>query len=314
MAITTSNCPLCCSNNIRKLGTAEAIFQIWHCGECTFTWVDRNDLAKPEAAASYEDYGYNQNLRKVFEQMKPLYIKGLQKRIIRTLGDRALQNCAFLDIGCANGEYLWTAKSLGFGVVAGVEIDSVSAKQASSYGEVTDDVGKFPPVSFDVVQLKNVLGNINDFVSLMNSSLKVLKPNGVLLIDVLNQDSGTAMLRSILMRDYQEREGGSSKYGYLRPPYVINGFNKASLKELFRRWDLTPTWLSSAYPIENCYLPYTEDSSFVKKALFTGFSMAGKGAYLLAEAKLMHPGKASKLSSPNQRLTNPGLRLRVTVK
>lgn len=287
MAIATSHCPLCCSNNILQRGTAEEIFKIWYCRKCTFTWVDRNDLAKPEAEAFYEDYGYNQNLRSTFEQMKPLYFKGLQKRVSRTLGNRSLQNCAFLDIGCANGEYLWTAKSLGFGVVAGVEIDSVSAKQASSYGEVTDDVCKFPPASFDVVQIKNVLGNINDFVSFLNSSLKVLKPNGVLLIDVLNQDSGTALLRSILMRDYQEREGASSKYGYLRPPYVINGFNKASLNELFRRFDLIPIWLRSAYPIGNCYLPYTKDSNFVKKALFTGFSMVGKGAYLLAEVKLI---------------------------
>jgi SAM-dependent methyltransferase len=289
MDITTANCPLCCSNNILKRGIAADFFKIWHCRECTFTWVDRNDLAKPEAVAFYENYGYNQKIRKVFEQMKPLYIKGLQKRVIRTLGDRSLQNCAFLDIGCANGEYLWTAKSLGFGEVAGVEIDSVSAEKASYYGEVTDDVCKFLPDSFDVVQIKNVLTNINDFISFLNSSLKVLKPNGVLLIDVLNQDSCTAMLRSILMRDYQEREGSASKYGYIRPPYVINGFNKASLKELFRRFNLIPTWFSSSYP-GNCYLPYADVPSSVKKALFDGFSIAGKGAYLLAEAKLIHEG------------------------
>ena len=288
MATISDNCPLCCSNKIRELGTAEAIFKIWRCKECTFSWVDRRDLARPEAAPSYQDYFYNQDLRNDFEPMKPLYIKGLQQRIIRTLGDRSLQDCAFLDIGCANGEYLWTAKSLGFGVVAGVEIDSVSAKQASSYGEVTDDVCKFPPVSFDVVQIKNVLSNINDFASLMNSSLKVLKPNGVLLIDVLNQDSLGGTLRSIFMRNYQERKGASSKYGFIRPPYVINGFNKASLKWLFRRFELMQTWIDSSYP-GSCYLPYREVSKFVNKAYLVGSSLAGKGPYILAEAKFIHP-------------------------
>jgi SAM-dependent methyltransferase len=287
MDITTTNCPLCCSNNILKCGTAGAFFKIWRCGECTFTWIDRSDLARPEAAASYQDYAYNRGLRNDFEQMKPLYIKGLQQRISRTLGDRSLKNYAFLDVGCANGEYLWTAKSIGFSRVAGVEIDSSAAKQASVYGEVADDVCKFTPSSFDVVQIKNVLTNIPDFVGFLTSCLKVLKPDGALLIDVLNQDSCTAILRSIWTRDYQERVGGTSKYGYLRPPYVINGFNKASLKELFRRFDLTQTWLGSSYP-GNYYLPYSEVTSSVKQALFWGFSMVGKGAYLLTEAKFIH--------------------------
>lgn len=287
MEIATENCPLCSSTNISKCGTAEGIFKVWQCGECMFNWVDRSDLAKPEAAPSYEDYNHNQNLRNQFEQMKPLYTKGLQQRISRTLGDRSLQDCSFLDVGCANGEYLWTAKSLGFGVVAGVEIDSVSAKQASAYGEVTDDVSKFPPVSFDVVQIKNVLGNIPDFISVMNSSIKVLKPNGVLLIDVLNQDSLIANLRSIVMNDYQERVGGSSKYGYLRPPYVINGFKKASLKRLFKRFNLTPIWMETSYP-GSSYLPYYEVSNFVNKAFLAGVSTAGKGPFLLADAKFIN--------------------------
>lgn len=291
MNITTVNCPLCSSNNILKRGTAEAFFNVWHCGECKFTWIDRSDLARPEVAASYHDYDYNRGLKNNFEQMKPLYVKGLQKRISRSLGDRDLKNHAFLDVGCANGEYLWTAKSIGFDRVAGVEIDSSAAKQASVYGEVADDVCKFAPSTFDVVQIKNVLTNIPDFVGFLTSCLKVLKPKGVLLIDVLNQDSCTAMLRSIWTKDYQERVGGTSKYGYLRPPYVINGFNKASLNELFRRFDLIPTWLGSSYP-GNCYLPYAEVPISVKKALFGVFSMAGKGAYLLAEAKFICQGQS----------------------
>jgi 2-polyprenyl-3-methyl-5-hydroxy-6-metoxy-1,4-benzoquinol methylase len=278
MMIATTNCLLCSSNNIQKCTTVGAFFQVWRCGECTFTWVDRNDLAKPEATADYQEYDYNQNMRNSFEPMKPLYVKGLQQRIYRTLGDRALKNCAFLDVGCANGEYLWTAKSMGFGTVAGVEIDDSAAKLASVYGEVTDDVGKFSPSTFDVVHIKNVLSNIPNFVDFLTSCLKVLKPDGFLLLDVLNQDSLTALLRNNLARDYQK----TGRYGPLRPPYVINGFNQASIKELYRRLGLTPTGISTSY-MGTHLVPYAPNL-LVQILGFTG-SLFGKGSMLITEAK-----------------------------
>ncbi|MBN3960624.1 class I SAM-dependent methyltransferase [Nostoc sp. NMS8] len=279
MANATLNCPLCCSNNILQRTTVGTFFKVWRCGECTFTWVDRNDLARPEAAASYDNYGYNRHLRSSFEQMKPLYIKGLQQRISRRLSDRSLQNCAFLDVGCANGEYLWTAKSIGFGRVAGVEIDSSAAKLASVYGEVVDDVEKFAPFTFDVVQIKNVLSNIPDFVGFLSSCLQVLKPDGFLLLDNPNQDSLTALLRNTLARDYQK----TGLYGHLRPPHVINGFNLASIKELYRRLHLTPTYISTSY-IGTSVVPYYPPN-FTAKVLGLTTSFFGKGSLLITEGK-----------------------------
>jgi SAM-dependent methyltransferase len=287
MVLATETCPLCNSKNIRERAKVGAFFKVWRCRECTFTWVDRSDLAKPEAAPSYQDYDYNQGLRNAFEQMKPLYVKGLEQRIFRTLGDRSLQNCAFLDVGCANGEYLWTAKSMGFGKVAGVEIDASAAKEASIYGEVVDNVCKFAPSSFDVVQIKNVLSNIPDFVDFFSSCLTVLKPDGFLLLDVLNQDSLTALLRNNLARDYQK----TGRYGPLRPPYVINGFNQASIQELYRRLALTPTCISTSY-MGTALVPYAPN--FTVKLLGLTGSLFGKGSMLITEAKPITSAPSSK--------------------
>lgn len=287
MLVATANCPLCKSNNILERAKIGAAFKVWRCRECTLVWVDRSDLARPEAAPSYQDYDYNQGLRNAFEQMKPLYVKGLQDRIARTLGDRSLQNCSFLDVGCANGEYLWTAKSIGFGTVAGIEIDASAAKKASVYGEVADDVSKFAPSSFEVVQIKNVLSNIPDFVDFLSSCLKVLKPDGFLLLDVLNQDSLTALLRNNLARDYHK----TGRYGPLRPPYVINGFNQASIKELYRRCSLTPTWISTSY-MGTSLVPYAPN--FTVKVLGLAGSLLGKGSMLIAEAKPITSTESSK--------------------
>ncbi|MEG4106146.1 hypothetical protein [Microcoleus sp. S13_C5] len=48
MAIATTNFTLCKYNNIRERGQFGAFFKVWRCRECTFTWVDRRDLARPE--------------------------------------------------------------------------------------------------------------------------------------------------------------------------------------------------------------------------------------------------------------------------
>lgn len=275
----TTNCILCHSSNIQQCQTIKAFFRIWCCQKCTFTWVDRTDLDRPDATPSYDNYEYNYNLKNNFNNMKLLYIKGLQQRIARTLGDRSLQNCSFLDIGCANGEYLWAAKAIGFGKVAGVEIDSTAVQQAKVYGEVTDNVCKFPESSFDVVQIKNVLGNITDFVTFMNCCLKVLKPGGFLLLDVLNQDSLTALLRNNLLRRYQK----IGRYGHLRPPYVVNGFNQASLKELYSRLGLNITWCATSY-VGNPLVPYAPN--FALKLMGLTGALVGKGTMLLTEAKV----------------------------
>lgn len=278
--MVTESCLVCSSNSIQHYKTVGAFFRIWRCGQCTFTWVDRSDLDRPDAVASYEDYYHNQWIRENFESTKPFYLKGFKQRIARTLGHRSLQDCSFLDVGCANGEYLWTAKSIGFGVVAGVEIDSTAAKRASTYGEVKDNACKFSESSFDVVQIKNILGNIPDFVPFMAACLKVVKPNGFLLVDVLNQNSLTTQLRNILIRDYQ------SRYGYIRPPYVVNGFNKASLMELYNRLGLTPTWVSTSY-VGSSLVPY-DSCTFRGRLIGMTCSLVGKAMYLLTEAKPIH--------------------------
>jgi 2-polyprenyl-3-methyl-5-hydroxy-6-metoxy-1,4-benzoquinol methylase len=276
------SCILCNSDRIQKTAVIGKDFTVWKCQECSFLWVDRQDLDKPEAFPSYESYQYNHNIRNHFEQMKNLYIEGFQKRIRRTLGNQSLENRSFLDVGCANGEYLWTARNIGFGQVSGVEIDPEAAMFAKAHGEVSDDIRKLSLQSYDVVQVKNVISNITDFSSFLTLCISVLKPDGFLLLDVLNQDSLTAILRNTLIRDYSR----TGRYGPLRPPYVINGFNQSSLQELFRRFGLEPTWLGTSY-MGNALVPYAP--SHIAKTLGSIGSLVGRGSMLISESKRVLP-------------------------
>jgi len=276
----TESCILCKSNNILKCAEVGDCFKVWRCQECTLTWIDRSDLARPESTPVYQDYNYNQNLRNTFEQMKPLYLKGFRERVERTVSTKSWKNCAFLDVGCANREYLWTAKEMGFGKVTGVEIDGNAAKEASVYGEVVDNVSKLPPSSFDIVQIKNVLSNIPDFVNFLSSCLKVLKPDGFLFMDLLNQDSLSALLRNNLAKEYKK----TGRYGQLRPPYVINGFNLASLNKLYSLCGLTIVSFRTTY-MGTPLLPYAPNLTV--KLLGVTSLLLGKGTMLITEAKLI---------------------------
>jgi SAM-dependent methyltransferase len=275
---TTTSCPLCASNEIKNQVIVGNNFKVWNCGGCRFTWVDRDDLSRPEAAPSYDSYDYSKGLRRAFEQMQTLYLKGFEQRLKRTLGPRSLKNSAFLDVGCANGEYLWTCKSLGFGLVSGVEIDSEAARHASRYGEVADDVSKLSHSTYDIIQIKNVLSNIPDFLGFLNTYRSLLKPNGFLFIDVLNQYSLTAVLRNTLIKQSEK----TCRYGPLRPPYVVNGFSKSALKTLLLTQGYSLTHLSSSY-MGSPQVPYAPNR--IAGLLGLVGSWMGRGSMLIAEAK-----------------------------
>jgi transposase-like protein len=72
MVVATTNCPLCKSNNIRERAKVGAFFKVWRCRECTFAWVDRSDLARPEAAPSYQDRDYQKTGR--YGPLRPPYV------------------------------------------------------------------------------------------------------------------------------------------------------------------------------------------------------------------------------------------------
>ncbi len=242
--------------------TLQKSFRVWKCSECHFTWVDRADLANPEAAVFYQDYPYNKRLGLYFEQMRPYYFRGLRERIARTLGNVDLRGRAFLDVGCANGEYLCVAKELGFGTVAGVEIDEGAGERARSYGEVRKDVRGLSCGHYDIIQIKNVVGNINEFRPFVEKCLSVLKSDGFVLLDVLNQESVSSLVRATSWLGTD----ASRRYGHLRPPYVINGFNKKSLAIFLCQVGLKPTLITTAR-LGSTMVPYSRSTNLLRRML-----------------------------------------------
>lgn len=204
----------------------------------------REDLEKmPEP--DYDDYDYNESIRSHYPALKNEYDSGLKRRLNYGLKTDSFGDLTFLDVGCANGEYLESALSLGFRSVSGVEIDTVAANFASEHGEVVADMSSFGDRNFDVVQIKNVLTNVADPKSFLRSAVDLLSDDGLLLVDVLNHEGVTSLGRRLIAKSKLQKPDG--RFGSLRPPYVINGFSRESLATLCANVGLERVSIEDSY-------------------------------------------------------------------
>jgi SAM-dependent methyltransferase len=93
-----------------------------------------------------------------------------------------------LDIGCANGGLLSAIRDLGFCNLLGVDPSSSCVKAVRSKGIVASEgmLGslKLSPGSFDCILLSHVLEHVQDLDVAMNNVVSLLKPNGVLYVEV----------------------------------------------------------------------------------------------------------------------------------
>jgi SAM-dependent methyltransferase len=276
--MTVGVCEVCCgAGSLLKTRGLNGL-RAWRCQGCGFVWIDRADLAASRMPACYDGYPYNERLTKQFDRMRPHYVAGFLERIGRSFGERSLGSCTFLDVGCANGEYMWAARQVGLGDVAGVEIDAAAADRARAFGQVWGELSRVPASAYDVVQVKNVLANVSDVASFLDSCVRTLKPHGVLWLDVLNWASLTCLLRRLA----SQAQRRPRRIGVLRPPYVINAFESRTVRRLLERTGLRPEKVQTTYLGHN-QLPYAPLFGLGYVG-FVGWLM-GRGAMLVSDSR-----------------------------
>ena len=90
-----------------------------------------------------------------------------------------------LDVGCGSGDGLAFMSRLGWRV-EGVEVDPEAVAVARSKGLIihtgTLKDQQFPDSQFDAVTMSHVIEHVHDPISLMSECMRVLKPNGILVM------------------------------------------------------------------------------------------------------------------------------------
>jgi 2-polyprenyl-3-methyl-5-hydroxy-6-metoxy-1,4-benzoquinol methylase len=90
-----------------------------------------------------------------------------------------------LDVGCGSGDGLVFMSRLGWRV-EGVEVDPQAVAVARSKGLIihsgTLEDQRFPDSQFDAVTMSHVIEHVYDPIALMSECMRILKPNGMLVV------------------------------------------------------------------------------------------------------------------------------------
>jgi len=215
-------CKLCQSMD-RKL-----LFKDTHpfvkCRNCGFIFIDHAFTPEEIDDMYSEDY-FHQND----------YIENITGRTYiankyLTVVEQYIKKGRLLDVGCAGGVLLKLAKEHGF-EVQGVEISEYATNVAKEMGidvkNSTLEDANFDPRSFDVIILLHVLEHLTDPLETLQEANRILKDDGIMVIDVPNVNMLGPKVRELFYNDVTK----SYDEGFFKLPH-LNFFSPDTLTRM----------------------------------------------------------------------------------
>ncbi|MEW6609555.1 MAG: class I SAM-dependent methyltransferase [bacterium] len=189
----TQDCILCGANSFK-----ETIYsninncKVLQCSECSLVFTEiGKEFSSTEAMNTiyYGDIkGYLRRRREFIHRFRN-FLRRIEK--FKNKG-------RILDIGCCVGFFLHVAQKMGWDCV-GVELATTSANYAKDEFKLNvmnkklEEI-KFPDKHFDVITMWDVLEHIPDPVNGLNEVYRILKDDGLLVVQVPNIKSAKAIL------------------------------------------------------------------------------------------------------------------------
>ena len=206
--------------------------RVHQCGGCGFDYVAPRPT--PEETASFYDIGgyYTQgNFGRPQPVASPRFLSRLRNHLawrldrsdplIDVISRRLPQGASIIDIGCGDGSQLRLLSARGFHMT-GVERDTKSVSLQGEHTQVFQGSAEalpeqLPRGSVDAVMFKQVLEHLVDPVGALRHAAQLLKPGGVMFIEVPNNESAIA------------RQSGLS-WEHMDVPRHINFFTQDTLQ------------------------------------------------------------------------------------
>jgi SAM-dependent methyltransferase len=222
-------CEICGEGRSRRLFSAGK-FSVIKCQNCGLVYT----TPRPSEKEMMEHYAKEQ--RKIQPTEGPHGIKGVLQFMWYTylrMMDREdlclLKNVPpgrVLDIGCGFGDVLRELKNRGW-EAHGIEINQIAAAQAKKFGleifvgQLSD--ARFPSKFFDAVILRHSLEHMYRPSEILKEVRRILKDNGVLLIEVPNVDSLEARIFK-------------TRWALWNPPEHLYHFSRTTLELLLNKF------------------------------------------------------------------------------
>jgi 2-polyprenyl-3-methyl-5-hydroxy-6-metoxy-1,4-benzoquinol methylase len=226
-------CPLCHGSRAgpfldsRKYSTNGVEYQVASCSDCGLLYTrpvpdaDEFRLLYDQSYMPYRIAGSGFNIQKP-ALLSVAWLTEMFHRTVqweRRLALRGSRPARILDVGCGVGDFLGSLAHLGWETY-GTEISEAGAGLARARGirayrgELT--AAGFPDDFFDVVTLWHVLEHVPDPLAQLAEIRRILKPEGLLVVEVPNARSATFSLTK-------------EKWYYLDVPRHLQHFTPATL-------------------------------------------------------------------------------------
>ena len=249
-------CNLCGSDRWRVLQTVPVQrfgppgeFNLVQCQDCGLRYL--NPRPSPEEMKDYYPAAYREYRASLDESVR----RSFQEEKLRKLKAHSREG-KLVDVGCADGLFLHLARQAGY-QVQGVEMAEGSAAYAREVYELDVFTGElreanFPGRYFDVVTFWHVLEHLHDPLGELREAFRILKPDGLLVVDVPNIASWQARLFAANWRTLDTprhvyhfspdtlnamlaRAGFTCfKTGYWSRGHNMGGWNEGSMNLIFR--------------------------------------------------------------------------------
>ncbi len=228
-------------------------FTLYSCEACRCLFLHPMPDSREIERFYPADYWWNARrsggLKKLESVYRKLALRDHVAFITKAAGNRSVD---VLDVGCGSGTLLGLLKHRGFRVT-GLDFSAEAAAIAKAENGVDVAVGSleeahFPAESFDVVTLFHVMEHVTNPRLVLAEVSRVLKPNGVAILQVPNIES------------WQFKIFGARWYGLDIPRHVIDYSRNSMLKLLadsgfvvnrirhFNLRDNSPALVSSLFP------------------------------------------------------------------
>jgi len=253
-------CPICETKDekVCKEGV-NGVYRIVRCRQCGLTYT--NPMPVGDTAESYHDvydgWDYHDLFRSDPEAALEMARHEMRQQSVFWRSHKLLpvNPGRFLDVGCGAGHILAAAKEEGWEAI-GLEIDEEAFASTAKIWDldirpVFLSKADFPQGHFDWVRARYVFEHLPHPSSLLSDIFNVLKPGGILTIDVPNQQGFFSQLRMLMGKE----QGLGQIYGYMDPPIHVMGYSPKTMKQLLEKNGFEVDLSFSTYPGSSTWRP-----------------------------------------------------------
>ena len=131
---------------------------------------------------------------------------------------------------------------------------------------------------FDVIMAHQVIEHVENPILFMKNIKSLLKPNGIIHLELPNQNSLTSRIRQI-------SSNISYDYGFIQPPMHLRAFRKETIKYLFNELDLESKLIFTCGNANKTW-GQARDYNFKQKIIYKLAGKIGMGSLLIGLGQL----------------------------